>query len=245
MPPNKLKMLLIFIFSMMVILVLTPADHVTLHGSEINHENPTILGPDTIIKNSEFILPSSFFMEYFTAVDIDNNDITHRITIHQNNYAGNANRPGKYEVTLKVEDENENISLRSFDIIVSKDIDPYLIVDDSHFVLSPRINMTSERLINNLKSIDQLANKTYIIDVLFDNYSANKETIGNYSKSFYLLSETGEDYYFYLTFEVIEPDTNFIEASTSFFTSFLSFIKSWWWTITIPLGLIAIGLIKK
>jgi len=231
--------ILSFLFSLICIMSFNP--RILDASSNLSLE---ISGPDHIIKRQDYITNSQFFLDFFTATDSDNNDITNQITIIQNDYQGNANKTGNYAISLQVEDDEDNKTTHDFTIEVTKNIIPYLIIDQQHMLLHIDEEFSQNDIIETLKTIDEINNETYIFETLFDNYTNNHNKTGIYNLSFYLLSETGEDYYFYLTFEVIDEDLHLIEASPSVFNHIIDWFTSWWWTLIIP-SLILIGIKKE
>lgn len=207
-------------------------------------QSPKIDGPEVIYKNRNYIIQSEFYLSYFTAKDNAHNDITNRIKVTSDEYKGSANKTGRYDVTLSVTDNENRTSNHDFIIIVTNTIKPYIIIDNDHFILSPNNQMNKVDIISTLKEINAIPNHTYAFDTIFDNYTSNATSIGTFNHSFHLLSEAGEEYFFYLTFENIENDHYLINASPTFISSFISFITSWWWTLLLPV-IITIGIIKK
>ena len=207
-------------------------------------EYPRIDGPKVIYKHRDYIINSEFYLKYFSAIDHNHNDLSNHIQIIDDDYKGNANKNGSYDVTLSVQDSNDNINQVDLTIIVTSNIKPYIIVDNDHFVLSPDNQMSKTEIISTLKEINEIPNQTFVFDTIFDNYTRNANSIGTYNHSFHLLSEAGEEYFFYLTFENIESDHYLIDASPTFFSRILNFFTSWWWLLPLPI-IITIGIIKK
>lgn len=206
-----------------------------------NPNAPVFDAPNIIIKNADYIAPSDFYSRYINATDFEDNDITNQIEIIKNDYTGNANITGRYEITFRVADNQDTASRHTVDIVVQRNLLPLLIIDNTHFVLSHVYHLTDEDFIDSLKKIDLLQNETFVFSDIYDNYSANYNVEGTYAKEFSLLSESGTDHLFDLLVTVIDDDADFIQPEIGFIDATIEFIKTWWIALGV-LALIVIGL---
>ena len=202
---------------------------------------PVFTAPDTIIKNADYIAPTDFYLDYIYAEDFEENDITNNLEIIEDEYTGNANIPGEYNIVFRVSDQYNTSARHTITIEVKGGILPLLIIDETQFVVSYVYQLTDQDFIDTLKSIGILNNETFVFTDVYDNYTTNFNAEGTYAKEFHLLSESGTDHNHDITISVIDDDAEFIEADPGIVTNILSFIQTWWIAIGI-MALVFIGL---
>ncbi len=206
-----------------------------------NPDAPIFDSPDSIIKNADYIAPTEFYYDYISVTDFEGNDITASLEIIKNDYNGNANVPGTYDIIFRATDSHDTSSRYTIEITVQRNLLPLLIIDENEFVLSYVYQFTDEDFVDTLKSINSLANETFIFTDEYDNYSANFNAEGSYSKEFSLLSESGHDHNYDISVTVVDDDADFIQAEIGFFGAAWAFIQSWWIALGV-LALILVGL---
>lgn len=206
-------------------------------------EPPEFIAPTHIYKSLSYITKSDFYLEYIEAHDLVDGELTDSITYIENNYIGNANTEGEYLITLSVKDSANNETLHDLTIHVVS-INPLIIIDNTHFIVSHETKIDDLDIINTLKQINAIPNDTYVYNSIKNDYIEKFDVIGSYQNEFFLNSHSGNDYSYNLTFEVIDPNTNIINQSPSFLNHSLIFIKKWWWIPT-TLTIIIIGLKKQ
>ncbi len=207
---------------------------------------PELNGPDLIIKKSNYILPGDFFINYFSATDNLDGIISNRIIIFSNEYLGKANIPGTYEIVLSVSDLSGNIAYHSLFIQVKDVMIPYLIIDNYYFTVPSNSEMSDIDFINVLKSIGDLPNSSYVVNTITDSYSSNYSTVGTYTKSFSLISSSGEDFERSISISVVPGDVDVVdevEDSPGFFANILIWLGKWWWAL-LAAALILIGFLS-
>ena len=205
---------------------------------------PEFDAPIHIIKNSEYIANSDFYLQYITASSTDNIDITSDIEIIENEYNGNANIPGSYEMIFRVTDEFGTTARHTLIISVQKDISPLLIIDQTKMVLSDTQEMGDDDFIQALKDIDILPNETFVFTDTHDTYLNNYDVPGDYAKAFNVLSESGVDYDFTLNLSVIEDDSLVVESTPGIINKSLDFMSTWWPGL-IVVALVVFGIRKR
>lgn len=212
--------------------------------SVVDLSAPIFEGPSIIIKNTDFITQGNFFLHFFEAFDVNGEDISENIDIIDNQYRGNANEPGEYEVTLEVHAENETSTIYTFTIIVKDDMIPLLILDDDHFIVSNEILIDQEGFIETLKTTGILDNETFLLTDIEDTYTEDFEELGLYTKIFELNSESGQDYFMNLIIEVIENNGTTYQASPGFIQNTIGFLTTWWLGILL-FAIVIIGIKKR
>jgi len=199
---------------------------------ELDVTPPTISGPNYIIKNIDYIVNASFFHEYFTAFDDRTGDVTDTLTVTLNEYQGNANKKGVYDMEVAFEDEAGNIGKHPFKIEV-KEMIPLIVIDDIYYMVGNHERINNNDWISILINNDVIPNDTYVYQNLFDNYDDNYDTLGIYEKSFSLNSSSGNDYSFSLEIEVAEANFDYIEPTPSMTDKLLNFSVDYWYVLVI------------
>jgi len=212
---------------------------------------PVLDGPTSIYKKDNYILSSDFFKQYFTATDNIDGDITADIDIVSNEYLGNADIPGEYEVILRVTDEDSNTSSLTLTITVSETMKSYLIVDKYEWIVPNNLVLSDSDFVQELKQIDDLPDDNFVFTSVSDTYTANADTNGSYEKVFTLASGSGSNFSRDITVSVVDPNLNIIEDDPTFLENVhqfglgvWTFTKKTWWMFLIA-GLIGYGIYKK
>lgn len=173
---------------------------------------PTIEGPDLFVKRADVILTADFFTDYYTAEDDRDGVITGRIEISSNEYEGNADNPGTYEVELSVSDIQGNEQVKTITIRVVEDMIPKLVIDNYYFVVDNDYLITDDDFVTILKDVDDLPNNTFIFTTNSDDYTENYTELGSYEKSFSLQSSGGSDYERTIILEVVDAADNIVDS---------------------------------
>ena len=181
---------------------------------------PTIVGPLEIIKRSNYILDGQFYLSYFSAEDDHDGIISNRIEIISDEYLGNANKAGTYEVVISVSDILGNFTNHTLKIVVKDEMIPHLIIDKYYWVVPNNHLLTDNDFIDTLQSINDLPNYTFIFTTSNDNYTNFFERIDKYQKNFDLISSTGNEYERDIILDVAESHFNIIEQEPGFFQNY-------------------------
>lgn len=205
---------------------------------------PTITAPQHIAKDADFILSNEFMLRYATATDNTGEDITDSIYISSNEFKGNGNNSGLYDVVLSAHDENGNRSDHHMQIRVLDNYMPMLLIDDHTMLVSKDRPLTSTGFISSLQRIGDLPLERFDYTNVIDTYSVNQDTTGEYRFQFHLVSDSGNEYTRSLDVEVVDHDFNYEDAPLNTAQNAMGFFTQWWWLIAI--GAIAIvGIIKR
>lgn len=195
---------------------------------------PVLDGPFEINKRADYILDGQFYLTYFSATDDHDGIISNRIEVISDEYLGNANAPGTYEIVISVADIQGNYTNHTLKIKVVKEMIPHLIIDKFYFVVPNNHLMTDDDFIETLKFISDLPNYTYIFTTTYDNYTNFYERIDTYQKGFSLISSTGNEYIREIILEVVPSDFNIVEQEPGFIENYGKYVLG---------GVIAFGLI--
>jgi len=125
--------------------------------------------------------------QHITVYDEADGDISNSISIISDTYTGNENIIGDYLVQLSASDTSGNTAFFNLNILVKDEIPPVIKGPD-----------TVEYSISEEKSILEIINETFLIadeygnttiNIIQDNYTLNKTTIGIYNVEFEALDE--------------------------------------------------------
>ncbi len=197
---------------------------------------PVITGPAEIIKKDEYILSSNFFLSYFEATDNLDGDLTSSISVESNEYLGNADEVGTYQVVLSVQDTDGNKVYHTLTIKVKSTMFAYLIIDQYKWIVPNDTVLTDEQFVQELKRISDLPDDNFVFTSVSDTYTANADANGSYEKVFTLASGSGSNYSRDITLSVVDPNINVIEDDPTFFENasdiatgaWVLFKKIWW-----------------
>jgi len=211
---------------------------------------PVITGPTEIIKKDAYILSSNFFLSYFEATDNLDGDLTSTISIESNEYLGNADEVGTYQVVLSVQDSDGNKVYHTLTIKVKSTMFAYLIIDQYKWIVPNNVVLTDEQFVQELKRISDLPDDNFVFTSVSDTYSTNADTNGSYEKVFTLASGSGSNYSRDITLSVVDPNINIIEDDPTFFEQvgdigasiWIGFKKVWW--IIVIAVLLVVGIVK-
>ncbi len=178
---------------------------------------PVMNGPTEIIKRSNYILDGQFYLAYFSATDDHDGIVSNRIEVISDEYVGNANNPGTYEIVISVADTQGNYVNHTLKIKVVKDMIPNLIIDQYYWEVPDNHLLTDDDFIDTLQFIEDLPNYTFVFTTTYDNYSNFHEVFNTYQKNFSLISSTGNEYTREIVLEVVESSFNIIDPEPGFF----------------------------
>lgn len=216
----------------------------TFTAKVVDSVAPVLTGVDTIVKRQDYILDGQFFLAYFTAEDDHDGLISNRIEVLEDEYLGNANKPGSYRVVVSVSDLQGNRAQHTLYISVVKDMIPHLILDKYYWVTPNDHKLTEDDFIDTLQFIGDLPNYTYVFTSTYDNYTPLWETVGTYQKNFDLLSNTGNEYQRDIVVEVALNNLNIIEEEPGYFEANSTTIITGV-VIVVVIGLFFFGLAKS
>lgn len=215
-----------------------------LTANVVDSTNPVINCPETIIKRYDYILSSTFFLEYITANDDTDGNITTFVTVLSNGYLGNGNIPGTYEVILSVEDSAGNKTTKSIMVTVDKTLDALMVIDYQDLYLDVNQNLDTADFIQLMKQIGELPDNDFIIEDVNDTYKTHVDVKGTYVKQFNLTAANGTDYEMRLNVNVINANLDVIEDNPTFIEDSMDFFKGFWIVLAV-IVVFVLGLLKS
>lgn len=141
---------------------------------------PVITGLSTFTKNNNVSIKAEDLIQYLTAIDAVDGDLSDEIYILIDNYK-DTKTPGQYTVTYAAKDSSGNVGTLIVTIIVVDVIKPVMYITDGNFFTIDEINaMTLEDIINVLIATGQLDPGAQVT-IESDSYTMNANTPGNYN----------------------------------------------------------------
>jgi len=175
-----------------------------------------ISGQENFVTNVDDAKPLSYFMNYISAWDNVDGDLTSSIYVITDNYTANMSVLGAHTVTLGVMDSSNNESTFQFTVNVV-DITNPVITGNSTKV---QVSYTQTFNISSFKSTlsvsdnyDSLANTDIVVKT--DGYTANKTSLGTYSIIFEVTDSSGNKATFTKQVEVIDDIAPMFSGPTS------------------------------
>jgi hypothetical protein len=172
---------------------------------------PVIEGSTKITKTYDEVLTIDTIKQYLTATDNIDGDITSNIILENDNYTGNGNKLGNYDITFSVTDNAGNKATHIVTIQVIDDLPPLFYVDEYFINVQEGINLTQNDIINLLIKTNQLTiTSTTTIKVVDNEYLNNENQPGIYAYSLLVEDVTGKAQTFDLKIKVLADEAKTI-----------------------------------
>ncbi len=205
----------------------TASEEITISIVDVTF--PVIIGVDTIYKKDTYIMSTYDVLEYFTASDDIDGDLSSSLVIESNEYIGNADKVGTYSMIISVTDSSGNKATHELIIKVRDNIIPLLIIDKYSWIVVDSYKLTGVDFINTLKSIGDLPNDTYVQSITYDTYSDNYDQLSNSQFNFFLLASSGNEYSREIDLTVIVGIYATVTEEASIFSKVGTHLWDWGW----------------
>lgn len=220
---------------------------------------PTFSGPTKINKSLTQVLTINDIKGQLTANDNIDGDITSKISVRTDNYTGNGDKMGTYEIVFEVTDVAGNTATHTVTVTMVDDILPYFIVNNRVFI-DDYTDLTIEDIVKILKVLGKINSSYTTYTVLLDEYTPNKNIKGVYPVSLNFKSINGTENTQNLEIEVYEkadeikiPEDSFLKKLKDSFTDHGNWLKeksgNWFpnycYYILIVLGIAGISFFAK
>jgi hypothetical protein len=166
----------------------TPTSYEEYIAPDIDEDHPEFSGSGAYIKSyNTFETVQNIIDEHISVIDEVEGDISNNIIIISDTYTGNENIVGDYLVELSASDSSGNTAYFNLNILVKDEIPP-IITGPNSVELNVFEAASLMSIINETYSIeDEYSNTT--INILVDNYTLGKDTIGTYTVNFEAVDE--------------------------------------------------------
>lgn len=208
----------------------------------IDNVKPLISGPTIITSNNNTIITESEVRAQLSATDEIDGIITNKIKLVRDEFTGNGNKTGKFEIEYSVTDNSGNTANHIVTIDRQDKIPPVIWIQDGVSIITdPTTPLTFEQIIGILRATGQVSTATSTkFNVLYDEYTGNEEKPGTYVYSVQSKSLDGTEAIHNLSIKVADNDDDGIIIDGDFnFKDFYQEYKVW--IISVPLVLLALG----
>ena len=145
-----------------------------------DNTSPEIAGEGAFITSYESVETLSSIVDaHFTASDDIDGDLTQNIQVIYDEYTGNEQTVGSYNVTLEVSDSSQNTAQYPFTVIV-KDTLPPEITGPTQIEIDVNSPPTIESILMDYFTFNDGYDGALTPEITSDNYTVNKTTIGTY-----------------------------------------------------------------
>lgn len=197
------------------------------------NSRPFISGEEVFVTNVDDAKPLSYFLNLFTAIDLEDGDVTESITVVLDNYSDNKgvlNTPHK--VTIQASDSSNNTTTADFYITVV-DVTPPVISGNTNLV---QVSYTQTWSVSNFKASLTVQDNYDVLsadDIVIksNTYQGNETVLGTYTVTFEITDSSGNKGTFLKNVKVIDdilPEFTGPETITSRINTMLtvSYVKA-------------------
>ena len=199
--------------------ILDPSNNYTLAPVTVNvydDVKPVFSGPTVISKSSTQAMTISQIKSQLSANDIIDGNLTSNIQVVSDDYTGNGNVVGSYNIQFSVSDSSGNIAYHTISIEIYDNLPPIFYVKDGYFVsVVQSVHLTQQDFIDILQITGQISvSGTGGIEVytLLNEYESNESTPGIYALSFRTVSQSGDESVYNMAVEVMEDTENPVDV---------------------------------
>jgi|GEM_PF-1893812 len=195
----------------------TQSGPVTMNVFQVSiNKREGISGQENFVTNVDDAKPLSYFMDYVSAWDNVDGDLTSSIYVITDNYTANMSVLGSHTVTLGVTDSSNNESTFSFTVNVVDITNPVITGNSTKVQVSytQTFNITSfKSTLVASDNYDSLSNSDIVVKT--DGYTANKTNLGTYTIVFEVTDSSGNKSTFSKQVEVIDDIAPMFSGPTS------------------------------
>ncbi|BCR35561.1 DUF5011/hyalin repeat domain-containing protein [Mariniplasma anaerobium] len=182
----------------------------------IDDVKPSFSGPTTISKPTTEAMTITEIKGQLSANDAINGNLTSSIQIVSDEYTGNGNVVGNYDIQFSVTDSSGNIEYHTFSVEVFDNLPPVFYVRDGYFVtVEQSVTLSQQDFIDILEITGQITvSGTGDIEFysLLNEYEGNETTPGIYALSFRAVSQSGDEAIYNMAVEVMEDSEDPIDV---------------------------------
>lgn len=166
---------------------------VTITMNVTDNGNPVITGTSSYTLGLTGTLTVATIQAGLSASDAVDGNITSSITVKSDNYTGYADAVGNYAIVFQVSDAAGNTSEFTVNIVVTDDIPPIFIVDDTFIFVSSDMTLTDQDFIDILVALGKVnATGTVSYSINATAYYETPSTAGDYDVNYSASSNNGE-----------------------------------------------------
>lgn len=196
------------------------ATNITFYRLLIDDIRPAIFGQEIFVTNLDLEKDVEFFVNFFSAYDLVDGDVTDSIIIKEDNYTANKRIiDTPHKVKIRATDSSDNYTDLDFYIIVV-DVTPPVISGNTSIAEVSYKNIFDYMAFK--MSLNVSDNHTLLdhndIEIMYNEYQTLEDVLGTYSISYYVEDESRNGAVFVKKIKVIDdvaPEINGPETITS------------------------------
>ena len=135
-----------------------------------------------------------------------------KMVVLTDNYSGNANKPGTYAIVLRATDIKGNYADFTITVTVADEVIPFFLINKNKVVIESGVNFNSQMLVQTLKDVGVIDNKSLSFTVINDTYTGNETEPGLYNYDLKVLYNDGVENVVKLEVEVLENNNEVIDV---------------------------------
>ncbi len=213
---------------------------VTVTITVYDNVKPTITGGTSFYKSYDVAKSVNDIISFLNIQATDSIDgaltiANGKLTISQDTYTGSANQPGTYLIKLKATDSRGNFIEHTINVTVGDDVIPFFLINKNRVIIETGVNISSTMLVQTLKDVGVIENKSLSFTVVNDTYSGNENIPGEYRYDMKVLYNDGIEKIMELEVEVVENEDDSINVPVKdFWAKIANFFVKLWHYITLP-----------
>lgn len=165
---------------------------------------PEITGKNTIVLSYTDIKTVDYFKNLLVVSDNETLLTSSDLTVYHETYTANASTPGGYYITFKAIDESNNYRLFTIVVAVVDDQAPSISMVEEAIQVKSNSPASNADIINHLIETNEIDEDDYLVEIIEDNYTSNKDVPGTYLYSIKLTNNMGEEVIKRIGIEVTE-----------------------------------------
>lgn len=165
---------------------------------------PEFSGSGGFITSYETVtLLDSIISNHIVAIDAVDGDLSEFILVETDEYTGNEQIIGSYDVLLSVTDSSNNKAFFSLTIIVKDEINPYF-TGDTIIPVDVEAGMLVDDVISTYISYGDDYNNDVVLEKLSDLYTGNESILGDYAIELRVTDQSGNEVIKQFTIQVTD-----------------------------------------
>ncbi len=187
--------------------------------------DPELSGTNHYTKHTNVSLSIKDIMSNLVATDNIDGNISSSITVKKDNYTGNANKVGTYDIVFAVQDFSGNEVEYTVTIDVVNSL-PNVYMYDNNVIVYDNVELNNNDIVSLIKKIDNInISSSTVFKVNAEDYY-NSTTAGTYEVSYTAESADGTSFEGTINIKVLSTkDLNIEEPEFSFFDNVGRFFK--------------------
>jgi hypothetical protein len=186
-----------------------------VEGTIIDTTSPYFVGSDTIVSYFDQPITLAEIQSSLTAYDDIDGNLTSNITVKSDNYTGNSDTLGTYQIVFSVSDNSSNTTELTVNVEVVDVLPPVFSEIGKIFAVFPNTYSAVDIKAMLSASDNYDGDISALITYVSDNYIENSEIVGEYQMTFMVTDSSGNSTEYIQVIEVIDDQSPVISGSDS------------------------------